>query len=235
MHDNTNWFVVKILPEAVFFDMDGVLYDSMKNHEITWINSFKAQGIDFSAQQAYLNEGRTGFDTIKLVYRDVLGREATHEECRQVYDEKTRLMALQPKAGIMPGMKRLVDFLRTIGVKVFVVTGSQQPMLLDKLEHDFGFGPQSVISGQDVVKGKPDPEPYLRAVKRSGADVSRCVVIENAPLGIRSAKGAGIYTIALNTGVLADDVLWEQGCDELFPDTLSFSNHWIETLSSIAG
>lgn len=221
------------LPKAVFFDMDGVLYDSMKNHEFTWVESFKKSGITFRPEEAYLNEGRTGYSTIKLIYNQQLGREATFDECKTVYDEKSRLMALQPKAGIMEGMQELINTLRIKGIKVFVVTGSQQPLLLDKLHDDFGMEPQWIISGNDVKHGKPHPEPYLIAHSRSGEAKEDCVVIENAPMGIESAKVAGIYTIALNTGVLKDEVLLNCGCDELYSDTVSFSKKWIEMLNQI--
>lgn len=218
-------------PDAVFFDMDGVLYDSMKNHEYTWVESFKSVGINFLPEQAYLNEGRTGYSTIRLFYNISLGREATLEECEAVYLEKTRLMSLQPQAPVLQGMQELVFTLRQKGVKVLVVTGSQQPALLGKLNRDFGFQADEIVSGHDVKHGKPHPEPYLMAVEKSGTETGRCVVVENAPLGIQSARAAGIYTIAVNTGILSDDVLWNEGCQELFPDTVSLSNQWLEALN----
>ena len=214
----------------VFFDMDGVLYDSMKNHEVTWIESFRIAGIDFSAQQAYLNEGRTGNSTIHHIYRMQKGRDATEQECQLIYNEKTRLMALQPQAPMLPGMKQLIEALREHDVTVLVVTGSRQPLLLDKLSNDYGFEPHQIISGYNVTHGKPHPEPYLKARQRSGADAVDCVVVENAPLGIQSAKAAGIYTIAVNTGILTNECLWEQGCDELFASTTSLSTQWIKQL-----
>lgn len=222
-----------ITPKAVFFDMDGVLYDSMKNHEITWIESFKKAGINFSAQEAYMNEGRTGNSTIHHIYQLEKGREATDQECELIYNEKTRLMALQPKAPMLPGMKELIDTLRSNGIVVFVVTGSRQPLLLEKLSHDYGFENHQIICGHDVTQGKPHPEPYLIALTRSGAEAKDCVVVENAPLGIQSAKAAGIHTIAVNTGILSDECLWQHGCDELFPDTISLSQQWMKNLQSI--
>ena len=222
-----------ITPKAVFFDMDGVLYDSMKNHEITWIESFKKAGINFSAQEAYMNEGRTGNSTIHHIYQLEKGREATDQECELIYNEKTRLMALQPKAPMLPGMKELIDTLRSNGIVVFVVTGSRQPLLLEKLSHDYGFENNQIICGHDVTQGKPHPEPYLIALARSGAEAKDCVVVENAPLGIQSAKAAGIHTIAVNTGILPDECLWQHGCDELFPNTISLSQQWMKNLQYI--
>ena len=70
------------------------------------------------------------------------------------------------------------------------------------------------ICGLDVMHGKPDPEPYLKAWERSGLEKEQCVVIENAPLGIRSGKAAGLTVYAVNTGILTREDLAE--ADEVF-------------------
>ena len=70
-----------------------------------------------------------------------------------------------------------------------------------------------IISSFDVTKGKPDPEPYLKAWERSGFKKEECLVVENAPLGVRAAKAAGLYTIAVNTGILPDSDLWDEKAD----------------------
>lgn len=216
--------------KAVFFDMDGVLYDSMKNHEATWVECVKPYNIKLPAFEAYLNEGRTGYATIDYVFRKYLGRPATMEEQKDVYAYKTELMGKAPKAEIMPGMPELLSFLRANGISTFVVTGSRQPSLLDKLNRDFGIEAHQIVSGADVKKGKPDPEPYLMAWQKSGCDKSECLVVENAPMGVESAKAAGIYTVTVNTGVLEDQVLWDAGADELFNDTAALSGEWIKSI-----
>lgn len=205
--------------KAVFFDMDGVLYDSMPNHEYTWCKSFEAEGITFQPEEAYINEGRTGRGTINLVINKVHGRDATEEEIERIYGYKTKLMAECPIAPPMPRMKELIEWLRNNGIKTYVVTGSKQPTLIEKLNRDYGFNREDIVSGADVRFGKPDPEPYLIALQRSECDIKDCTVVENAPLGVRSAKAAGIYTIAVNTGKLTDDILHNAGCDKLYDST----------------
>ena len=73
-----------------------------------------------------------------------------------------------------------------------------------------------MITAFDVVKGKPDPEPYLKAWERSGLSKEQCVVIENAPLGVRSGKAAGLKVYAVNTGVLSNEDLLLAGADNVF-------------------
>jgi beta-phosphoglucomutase-like phosphatase (HAD superfamily) len=76
-----------------------------------------------------------------------------------------------------------------------------------------------MITAFDVVKGKPDPEPYLKAWERSGLSKEQCVVIENAPLGVKSGKAAGLTVYAVNTGVLYKEDLKLAGADMVF-DTM---------------
>ncbi len=206
--------------KAFFFDMDGVLYDSMPNHEYTWIKSFKTVGIDFPSEEAYLNEGRTGFSTIRYAYKKYLGREASIDEQHLVYNRKTALIKDCPKAKILPGMQDLINQLRNSGIDIYVVTGSKQPILIDKLLNDFGVPKSNIVSGNDVKQGKPHPEPYLIALEKSGFKKEECIVVENAPLGVESAKAAGIYSIAVNTGKLNGQVLLDAGADELFESTV---------------
>ncbi len=210
--------------KAVFFDMDGVLYDSMKNHAASWIESFKRYGVDFPPEEAYMNEGRKGDDTIKRIFIKYKRREATFEEINGIYTEKSRLISAMPKPDIFPGMQELFEKLEQHGIQCRIVTGSKQPVLINKLENDFGVNPRKVTSGNDVTKGKPDPEPYLTALQKSGFRKEECIVVENAPLGIQSAKCAGLYTIAVNTGILKDEVLTGSGADEIYHNSKELSD-----------
>ena len=115
----------------------------------------------------------------------------------------------------MPGalavLKKVVEF----GITPVLVTGSGQFSLLDRLNADFPgfFKKELMVTAYDVKMGKPHPEPYLMGLKKAGVKASEAIIIENAPIGVESGKAAGIYTIAVNTGPLADEVLLEAGAD----------------------
>lgn len=206
--------------KAIFFDMDGVIYDSMGNHSVAWSKAFAHLGWDFPLEQVYLNEGRTGSSTIHLLYEEKLGRLASDEEIGRIYEKKTELFDGMAKPKPLQGISKLMERAKTKGIEIWVVTGSGQAQLLEELCADF-FGlieKGKVISGFDVKQGKPHPEPYLTALARSGFQADQVVVIENAPLGIEAAKAAGIYTIAINTGILADEILWKSGADAVVKD-----------------
>lgn len=109
-----------------------------------------------------------------------------------------------------------------------VVTGSGQLSLLDKLNHYFPdiFQRELMVTAFDVKYGKPNPEPYLMALQKAGIQANEAVVIENAPLGVRAGVAAGIFTIALNTGPLPDEVLLQEGANILFPSMAAFNENW---------
>lgn len=104
-------------------------------------------------------------------------------------------------------------------MKTVLVTGSGQPSLLDRIDSHFPdtFSPETMVTAFDVVNGKPDPEPYLMGLEKGGKlTPNQALVIENAPLGIESAAAAGIFTIAVNTGLLSDELLMDAGASLLF-------------------
>ena len=206
--------------KVVFFDMDGVLYDSMGAHADAWNNAFRFYGMNFTKEQVYENEGRTAQSTINLAYRENEQRDATEEEIEQIYSKKTDLIDVLPDVIPFNGAKLLMQELKKQGIAIWVVTGSTQDKFLRALLRDFEglVIADQIISGNDVQHGKPNPEPYLMALKKSGFKPDESVVIENAPLGIQSAKAAGIFTVAINTGILDDRVLWESGTDVVIKD-----------------
>lgn len=202
-------------PKAVFFDMDGVLYNSMPAHAKAWVEALKAESVSFSEYQAYLNEGRTGHGTIDDVFVRQKGREATEEEKQRIYKHKSEIFDRQGEAEKIDGIEDVMDFVRRAGWLAYLVTGSGQPSLLERLEHSFPgmFVQERMVTAFDVKYGKPHPEPYLMALKKSGLNPWEVFVVENAPLGVKSAKAAGLFVFAVNTGVLRREDLYEAGAD----------------------
>jgi beta-phosphoglucomutase-like phosphatase (HAD superfamily) len=109
-----------------------------------------------------------------------------------------------------------------------VVTGSGQKSLLDRLNKNFPdiFKEELMVTAYDVKHGKPHPEPYLMALEKAGIKANEAVVIENAPLGVQAGVAAGIFTIAVNTGPLDDNILIDEGANLLFPSMNSFAESW---------
>ena len=213
--------------KAALFDMDGVLYDSMGNHAVAWVQSMKKFGINMTADDAYATEGARGVDTIRYMVKQQQNREITEAEAQAMYDEKSHIFHSMPEAPIMPGILDLMEQIQQAGISTGVVTGSGQKPLIARILRDFGkyVSPEHITTAYDVPRGKPNPDPYLIGLKKAGNLLpSEAIVVENAPLGVRAGRAAGIYTIAVNTGPLADEVLLNAGASILFPSVKALCN-----------
>ena len=215
--------------KAVFFDQDGVLYNSMPYHAESWAWAMTKHGLPYTALETYRNEGRTSTGVIQELHQRLYGTEATPELIETIYKDKTEHFTQLTGGfpGIIPDVDKLLMFLHEHDIECWVVTGSGQRNLINALNDTFNNVFKGIISSFDVTHGKPDPEPYLKAWERSGFKKEECMVVENAPLGVRAAKAAGLFTCAVNTGILPDEDLHAEHADLVLPDMQSLLN-WIK-------
>ena len=220
---------------AVLFDMDGVLYNSMPYHAKAWHRAMTQFGYDLPEDEVYMHEGRTGTSTVNLVSRRQHGVEVSDERVEEIYKVKSAIFNEFPPAQPMAGALSLLRQLKEQGLKILIVTGSGQRSLLDRLNSDYPdiFRRELMVTAFDVKHGKPHPEPYLMGLQKGELRAEECIVVENAPLGVRAAKAAGIFTIAVNTGPLPDSVLLDEGADMLFPSMQALSDAWPQLSASI--
>lgn len=206
--------------KAVFFDQDGVLYNSMPYHAESWAWAMTKHGLPYTAMECYRNEGRTSTGVIQEHHQQIYGTDASPELIEAIYKDKTEHFTEMTGGfpGIIPDVDKVLQYLRSQGVQCWVVTGSGQRDLINALNKTFDNVFTGIISSFDVKKGKPDPEPYLKAWERSGFKKEECLVVENAPLGVRAAKAAGLFTCAVNTGILPDSELEAEHADKVFPN-----------------
>ena len=216
------------LMRAYFFDMDGVLFNSMPHHAIAWEEVMKEHDLPFTAYDCYLNEGRTGESVIREAMWKARNRDATPDEIKQIYTEKSeRFNLLAQQAGgtvVIDGVAEVLRYVQSTGSQIWVVTGSGMRSLLDNLNSALPpvFQRDRMVTAFDVTHGKPDPEPYLKAWERSGLKKEECFVIENAPLGIRSGKAAELTVYAVNTGILTREDLAQ--ADQVFDSMAELLN-----------
>lgn len=215
-------------PKAVLFDMDGVIYDSMPNHAVSWHEAMASYGLDMAFSEAYKYEGMRGVETIKLLTRQQWGTSVGDEEAMKMYQHKSRLFAehcQQTPATIMPGIKTLFEQIKACGMMICVVTGSGQRTLLGKLLGDFPglLSEELMVTAFDVTHGKPNPEPYIIGMQKCKVKPWEAMVVENAPLGVRAAHAAHCFTIAVNSGPLPDEALLQEGADLIYPKMTALS------------
>lgn len=204
--------------KAALIDMDGTLYDSMPWHARAWHRMVTELGIEATVEEFFAYEGMTGKATVNLLFERAFSRHATDDEVTELYARKSRYFSENNHAGIMPGAKKMVSELIEAGVTPVLVTGSGQATLLERINSDFddAFPQEKRITAKDVTKGKPDPEPYLKALSLAGVKCDEAIVIENAPLGIMAGVAAGVFTIGVNTGPIPKEQLLAAGADIVF-------------------
>lgn len=215
-------------PKAVLFDMDGVLINSMPNHAVAWQRSMATFGIHMTAEDAYATEGARGIDTIRNMVKEQQGKTISLEEAQRMYDVKTCIFGELPTPELMQGAYAFMEKLHRDGLSIAVVTGSGQRPLIHRLTTDFHpfVTEERITTAYDVKKGKPAPDPYLAGMAKCGTEPWETIVVENAPLGVRAGHAAKAFTIAVNTGPLAPEILWEAGADIVLPSMNDLCEGW---------
>lgn len=205
-------------PQAALIDMDGTLYDSMPFHAEAWKKLTDDLGFNIPVEEFFSYEGMTGIATLELLFRKAGRNLPSADTLREYYHRKTELFKLYGEKRIMPGAREVVSTLARLEISRVLVTGSGQTSLISKVADDFNnlFSADAMVTSRDVTRGKPDPEPYLRGMEIAGKSPCQCIVIENAPLGIKSGHDSKAFTIGVCTGPIPVKDMKEAGADILF-------------------
>lgn len=185
--------------KAVIFDMDGVLVDSMPYHADAWIIVFDGVGIKIKREDIYEIEGSNHTGIIDLVFKKA-GRIPEPSDFIKLAEEKKKIFSKINKVTVFNGIYECIDLLKN-NCLLGVVSGSDKAIVIELIERFFPDTFSVLVTGNDVTEGKPSPEPYLKAVEMLKVEKQECIVIENAPMGVESAKRAGLYCIAIPTYV----------------------------------
>lgn len=220
--------------KAALIDMDGVLYDSMPRHSAAWKKMMEEEvGVSRPQEEYYLYEGMTGRATIQLLMRRELHEECSDRRANELYAIKSKYFKAAGPAPAMPGADRMLNALGDAGLRRVLVTGSGQASLLDSLNRDYPgvFEDGYRVTANDVKHGKPAPEPYLKGASLAGVEPSECIVVENAPLGVRAGKGAGCFTVAVMTGPIPRSEFEKENADMIFNSMPEFAEFLESQLS----
>ncbi|ADI73450.1 HAD-superfamily hydrolase, subfamily IA, variant 3 [Methanohalobium evestigatum Z-7303] len=183
--------------KALMFDMDGVLVNSMPYHVEAMKVAFDNIGVQINKQDIYEHEGSRTIDIVRdLLIKDNKNPDSFNLDgiIQQYEQEFNKIVKLEP----FEGLKDLLDALKNKYI-LCVVSGAEDSIVKDILEKLYPDVFDVIITANDVENGKPVPEPYLRAVEKSGVEKGECIVFENAMLGVESAKRAGLYCVAIPT------------------------------------
>ncbi len=183
--------------DAVLFDMDGTLVDSTASVVRSWVRLAEENGISVGTLQAAAGHGRPARDIVADLFapagREAALRRITHLEITDV----DGVVAL-------PGA---AEALRASGARGAIVTSCSADLARARQQAAGIPVPAVVVTADDVVRGKPDPEPFLAAARTLGVDPSRCLVVEDAPAGLAAGRAAGMTTLAVTTTHTAEQLV----------------------------
>lgn len=182
---------------GVIFDMDGVLIDSAAPHLKSWQHLADEQGGRITPAQFADTFGRHNQDIIPQLFGAV-----SPDRLLQLADRKEEIYRnlVRVNPPLMPGASDLMSALHRAGTRL-AIGSSGPPANIELVLEALGVRGlvSNIVSGADVTRGKPDPQVFTLACTRLSLSPARCVVIEDAPVGIEAARAAGTRSVAVCT------------------------------------
>ncbi len=182
--------------KAVLFDFDGVAVKSMEQHFEAWHNAFAEWGVHITAEEFFILEGQ-GIDTIAHFLGQKHG--LTEEQVKAVMERKVNYYNQFMHLEFYDHFHELVERLHKNRVQMGIVTGGNKARVQNVIKYYFNHYFSAVVTIEDVEHGKPYPDPFLKGAKLLKVNPRTCVVVENAPMGIKGAKAANMTVIAVTT------------------------------------
>ena len=193
------------LPEAVIFDMDGLMIDSERVSIACWSQAARELQLPFADDFWLGLVGLGDRDCEQLLLQHVNADQvaALYARCHDLYEART-----QQGLPLRPGIMELLQLLQAHGIPRAVATSTRQPRANRKLAAA-GLLPyfDHVVTSDQVAHPKPAPDIYLLAAHKLGKDPARCLALEDSPAGTRAALAAGMTAIQVPDLVHPDEAL----------------------------
>lgn len=184
--------------QAIIFDMDGLMIDSEGKQSESVEQVLREHGVEPEFNEAGVIQivgipATDNFQILKDKHRMSQSVDELHERKKEIYRE-----LLEEGVTPMPGLFELFEYLQDKPLKKAVASSSIIKDIelviqhLDAIEHF-----DAIVSAEEVERGKPAPDVFLEAAKRLGVDPEHCVVLEDAPEGVKAGKAAGMKVIAI--------------------------------------
>lgn len=182
--------------KAVLFDFDGVLADTMEDNFRAWQKAFLKYEVQIKREDYFPLEGTILPEVVKTIGKKYQVKEEFHKEIIKL---KNKFYLEDHILSFYPEVPSLIDHLKERDMLLAIVSASPREKLEKTVDATFLAKFNTIVSGDDCRIGKPNPEPYIIAMRRLNVNPNNAIVIENAPLGIQSAKSSRAYCIALTT------------------------------------
>jgi HAD superfamily hydrolase (TIGR01509 family) len=182
---------------AYIFDFDGVLVNTMAAHFSAYGQALAEVGVAIDKEQFYRQAGMTGREQIRYFAEKAglsidVGR--VYERTREIRRDQP-----QPTQAIACNVE-LLRLLRSAGVPVAIATGSSRPSILPMMR-EHGIEADAIVTAEDIQRGKPFPDLFLRAAEALRVTPADCVVVEDSEVGIEAARAAGMRALRFYDGL----------------------------------
>ena len=189
--------MIQRIPEhtrAVIFDYDGVIADTFSDNLQAWQHAFASHGVTITKEDFMEAEGMNPPRIVSFIGKKYNLPESFYgrivEEKQQYYKEHNSFR-------LYPEIEEIVRMLKEKGQKIGIVSGAAASQIKSVLPQDLFELFDAFVSGDTVNNPKPHPEPYQTGLELLGVSRAQAIAIEDSPLGIQSAKEAGIYCIGV--------------------------------------
>lgn len=219
-------------PRALLFDVDGVLLDSMRYHARAWQAAIRRLLRGRVAQEEiYRREGEPGAVSARDFLRLHRRRPTAGAVAALLGEKERRFAAYRRRVRVYPAARPLVRLVAASGLPAALVTGTSRAEILRVVPARVRRHFAVLVTGDQVRRGKPHPEPYWLACRRLAQDPRRVAVVENAPFGIASARAAGAgWIIAVGTSLPPSRL---RGADIVLPTLGAVHRHLRRLLAQI--
>lgn len=203
------------MPLAIF-DHDGVLVDTLKPHQDSWVEMARETGLPITPEFVLKTFGMTNAMILRMVLGESLG-EAEILAYSDRKEAKYRDLA-RGRVRLMDGVRPFLDAMTGAGVPLAIgSSGVRANLELTVEECGLRGRFAAIVAGEDVTRGKPDPQVFLLAAERAGVEPAESIVFEDAPVGVRAAKAAGMLAVGV-TSSHDEAALRDAGADVVVPD-----------------
>lgn len=181
---------------AVLWDLDGTIVDSAIPHKLAWKETLSRRGVNFTDIDFEWSFGRRNEEIIPKF----LGKEISPQQVDAIGDEKEKTfrVVINDNIKAFPGATELIRSLSTACFQLAIVSSTPIENI-ELVTRTLGIKDcfKLFVSGKDVSEGKPNPQGFLLAAKKLGAQPQNCVVLEDSAAGVRAAKRGGMHCIAI--------------------------------------
>jgi len=215
-----------MIKKGFIFDLDGVIVDTAKYHYLAWKDLANKLGISFSKEE---NEHLKGVSRVKSLEKILalgnvtLSNEEFTKQMAKKNEEYLHHIELMNEDEILPDVPKILNYLIKNKQPISLGSASKNAKtILDKVDLLNKF--DAIVDGNEVEKGKPNPEVFLKAAKKLNMQPENCIVFEDALAGIQAANAANMISI----GIGKKEVLHE--ADYVFRDFTEISIEFINEL-----